>query len=49
MTQTPVLARTMPAYRPAEELAALLSPAVRRLVAGSGIELVSYADLAAAP
>ena len=48
-TQTPALARTMPAYRPAEELAALLSPAVRRLVDGSGIELVSYRDLAAAP
>ena len=43
------LARAMPAYRPAEELAALLSPAVRRLVDGSGIELVSYADLVAAP
>jgi len=49
MTQTPALARAMPAYRPVEELAALLSPAVRRLVDSGGIELVSYADLAAAP
>ena len=47
--QTPALARTMPAYRPAEELAALVSPAVRRVVDSSGIELVSYADLAARP
>jgi hopanoid biosynthesis associated protein HpnK len=49
VTQTPALARTMPTYRPAEELAALLSPAVRRLVDSSGVELVSYADLVAAP
>jgi hopanoid biosynthesis associated protein HpnK len=47
VTQTPALARTMPSYRPAEELAALLSPAVRGLVDKSGIALVSYADLAA--
>ncbi|HET7594012.1 MAG TPA: ChbG/HpnK family deacetylase, partial [Stellaceae bacterium] len=47
VTQTPALARTMPNYRPAEELAALLSPAVRGLVEKSGIALVSYADLAA--
>ena len=47
--QTPALARTMPAYRPAEELAALVSPAVRRVIDSSGIELVSYADLAARP
>jgi chitin disaccharide deacetylase len=43
--QTPSLARTMPDYLPAEELAALVSPAVRRLVERSGIELVSYGDL----
>jgi hopanoid biosynthesis associated protein HpnK len=49
VSQTPALARTMPTYRPAEELAALLSPAVRRLVDNSGVELVSYADLVAAP
>jgi chitin disaccharide deacetylase len=47
--QTPALARTMPTYQPAEELAALLSPAVRRVIDSSGIELVSYADLAARP
>ena len=47
--QTAALARTMPAYRPVEELAALLSPAVRRVIDSSGIELVSYADLAARP
>jgi hopanoid biosynthesis associated protein HpnK len=47
--QTPALARTMPSYRPAEELAALLSPAVRGLVDERRIELVSYADLAARP
>jgi chitin disaccharide deacetylase len=47
--QTPALARTMPAYRPAEELAALVSPRVRRAIDSGGIELVSYADLAARP
>lgn len=49
VTQTPALARTMPTYRPAEELAALLSPAVRGLVDERRIELVSYADLVARP
>jgi hopanoid biosynthesis associated protein HpnK len=48
LMQTPSLARAMPAYRPAEEFAALLSPRVRRLIESAGIELVSYADLAAA-
>ena len=48
VTQTPALARTMPDYRPAEELAALLSPRVRRLIESAGIALVSYGDLAAA-
>jgi hopanoid biosynthesis associated protein HpnK len=47
--QTPALARTMPDYRPADELAALLSPRVRRLIESAGIDLVSYGDLAAAP
>jgi chitin disaccharide deacetylase len=47
--QTPALARTMPVYRPAEELAALVSPRVRRAIDSGGIELVSYADLAARP
>jgi chitin disaccharide deacetylase len=48
VAQTPALARTMPDYRPAEELAALLSPEVRRVIQESGIALVSYGDLAAA-
>lgn len=48
VSQTPFLARTMPRYRPAEELAALLSPAVRRLVEREGIALVSYGELAVA-
>jgi hopanoid biosynthesis associated protein HpnK len=49
VAQTPALARTMPRYRPVEELAALLSARVRALVEQHAIELVSYADLAAAP
>ena len=36
----------MPGYRPAEELAALVSPGVRRRIEELGIRLVSYADLA---
>jgi hopanoid biosynthesis associated protein HpnK len=47
--QTPFLRRTMPSYRPVEEMAALLSAEARRLVERSGIALVSYGDLAAAP
>jgi len=38
---------TIPGYRQSEELAALLSPLVRRRIAELGIELVSYGDLAA--
>ena len=49
LAQTPRLKRTMPDYRPAEELAALTSAAVRGAIERAGIELVSYADLAAAP
>jgi hopanoid biosynthesis associated protein HpnK len=49
VAQTPALARTMPRYRPVEELAALLSTRVRALIEQHAIELVSYADLAAAP
>jgi chitin disaccharide deacetylase len=49
VAQTPALARTMPRYRPVEELAALVSTRVRALVEQHAIELVSYADLAAAP
>lgn len=47
-TQTPALRRTMPRYRPVEELAALVSPKLRALVEAQGIELVSYADLSPA-
>jgi len=43
---TPKLAQTMPAYRPADELAALLSPEVKRLVAAQDIERTSFTDLA---
>ena len=49
VAQTPRLRRTMPDYRPVEELAALLSGAVRAAVVRGGIELVSYAELRAAP
>jgi hypothetical protein len=38
----------MPGYRHADELAALLSPAVRRCVAALGIGLIGYSDLAPA-
>ncbi len=48
VAQTPTLRLTMPDYRPAEELAALLSPAVRRLVLSEKLELASYGDLTAA-
>jgi chitin disaccharide deacetylase len=44
------LAAAMPGYRHAEELAALLSPEVRREIAERGIiRLVGYGDLAAGP
>jgi hopanoid biosynthesis associated protein HpnK len=46
--QTPRLKRTMPDYRPVEELAALQSGAVRAAVERGGITLVRYADLTAA-
>jgi len=39
------LRAAMPGYRPAEELAALVGPAVRAASTSSGIRLVSYADL----
>ena len=45
---TPKLARTMPTYRHADELAALVSPAVKRLVAAHGIECTSFGELAEA-
>lgn len=43
--QSAELRRTMPAYRPVEEFAALVSPAVRRAVSDGGIRLVAYGDL----
>ena len=46
--QTPALAAAMPGYRHTEELAALLSPAVRQRIAELGISLVGYGDLAPA-
>ena len=45
---TPALAAAMPGYRHADELAALLSPAVRQRIAELGISVVGYGDLAAA-
>jgi hopanoid biosynthesis associated protein HpnK len=47
-TRSVALARTMPDYRHAEELAALVSPAVRRRIVETGIDLISYRDLLAA-
>ena len=46
---SPTLATTMPGYRQQEEFAALLSPAVKDLVARLGIRLVRYRDLSRAP
>ena len=43
---TPPLRADMPGYRPAEELAALVSPGVRCRIEELGIRLVGYADLA---
>jgi hypothetical protein len=45
VAQTPALARSMPDYRPAEEFAALLSPAIRRRIESAGIGLVGYGDI----
>ena len=45
--RTPLLAAAMPGYRHPDELAALLSPAVRQSIAALGIGLVTYGDLAA--
>jgi hypothetical protein len=42
---TPALAAGMPGYRHAEELAALLSPTVKRRIAELGIALIGYGDL----
>jgi hopanoid biosynthesis associated protein HpnK len=43
---SPELEDAMPGYRHEDELAALLSPAVRRRVADLGIPLIGYGDLA---
>jgi chitin disaccharide deacetylase len=42
---TPALQADMPGYRPTEELAALISPRVRRRIEELGIRFVGYADL----
>jgi len=47
--QTPALAAAMPGYRPAEELAALLSPLVRQRIAELGISLIGYGDIETSP
>lgn len=49
LAQAPLPLAGMARHRPAEELAALVSAKVRALIEESAIELVSYADLAAAP
>lgn len=43
---TEALAATMPGYRHSDELAALLSPAVRRELAALAIPVIGYGDLA---
>ncbi len=45
--RSPRLVAAMPRYRHPEELAALLSPAVERRIAETGISLASYGDLRA--
>ena len=45
---TPALAAAMPSYRHVEELAALVSPRVRRRIAELGVELIGYRDLTSA-
>jgi hopanoid biosynthesis associated protein HpnK len=45
--RSPPLVAAMPGYRHREELATLLSPAVRRRITELGIRLVSYGDLPA--
>jgi predicted glycoside hydrolase/deacetylase ChbG (UPF0249 family) len=46
--RTQALARTMPDYRHRDELAALVSPAVRRRIDADGFSLISYRDIAVA-
>jgi chitin disaccharide deacetylase len=43
--RSPRLAAAMPDYRHVEELAALLSPAVREAISAHGIDLVTYGEL----
>ncbi len=45
---TPALAAAMPGYRHEDELAALVSRAVRQSIAELGISLIGYQDLAPA-
>jgi len=45
VARVPELIAAMPGYRPDEEFAALVSPAVRARVAARGIELIAFADL----
>jgi hopanoid biosynthesis associated protein HpnK len=47
--QTPTLLAAMPRYRQPEELAALLSPSLRRRIAERGIRLSGYGDFAPLP
>jgi len=44
--RTPGIAAAMPGYRNPEELAALVSPLIRRRIEELGIDLISYSDLA---
>jgi hopanoid biosynthesis associated protein HpnK len=48
-TRSAALGASMPGYRHAEELAALLSPAAKSLVANLGIRLGGYSDFATGP
>jgi len=45
VTQSQALKRAMPSYRPMDEQAALVSPAVRERIAERGIDLIAYRDL----
>jgi hopanoid biosynthesis associated protein HpnK len=47
--RSPALAAAMPSYRHEEELAALVSPSLKDLIADLDIRLVSYSDLATSP
>ena len=44
---TPELERLMPGYRHREELAALVSPRVRRTAERAGVEIASWREVAA--